>query len=211
MKDFSLEDIAKAFFGFDDPQRTSIASTQIQELDSDAPIDGKEGVGPDHLVRARLQFLAAQTTSLHHQVQFADAKGALLITALGFIAARGGYEPSLSSFAGFFDLVFYLGLAGSFAAVLWAVAPSFPDRAARAMIARRERFSWPGVVGDGRSADDFAAFMRKSAPSQLVVSMARCNAALSVILQRKYLALRCGFISGGVAFSGLALALLLKA
>ena len=199
------------FFGFDDPQNTPIAASKLLDFDDDAPLKSKEGVSADYLFRGRIQFLAAQTTTLHQQVQFADAKGAMLITALGFIAARGGFEPGFASLAAFFDLAFYLGLAGAFAAVLLAVAPRYPNTELRSMIARRERFSWPGVLGGQAGASDFAEFMKESSPSQMVVSMARCNAALSDILRQKYRALRYAFLAGGFALAGLAVGILLRA
>ena len=207
MKEFSLEEIAKTFFGFDDPQRAATKVSQLAHFDGDEPIEKTDGVSPDYIFRGRLQFLAAQTASLHQQVQFSDAKGAMLITALGFIAARGGYRPGFDSITAVFDLVFYLGLAGAFASVLFAVAPRYPSQEARTNIAQRERFSWPGALG-GAEAPDYAAFMNGSSPRQMVASMARCNVALSDILRRKYRALRYGFIFGGAALAGLACGIL---
>lgn len=67
------------------------------DTDADERIEDMQGVSADYLFRGRLQFLAAQTTTLHQQIQFSDAKGAMLMTALGFIAARGGFNPGFGS------------------------------------------------------------------------------------------------------------------
>lgn len=208
MFDISLDEIVKALFGdTDEPKGRRAKIDKLVDVDAALPIESQEGVGVDQLLRARIQYLTAQATTLHQQVQFADAKGAMLITALAFIAARGGYEPSFSTWVGFFDYVFYAGLAGSFAAVLLAVAPRYPNRELRRKLAEKERFSWPGVVG-GKT--DFAEFMRDSSPSQMVVSMARSNAGLSEILRRKFRSLRFGFAFAALSLVGLGLAALLN-
>ncbi|MEM0945235.1 MAG: hypothetical protein AAGI70_14965 [Pseudomonadota bacterium] len=170
-----------------------IRSPLIDALAYDQPIRSAEGMDANHTGRARLQFLAAQATTLITQTQFADAKAAALMTLSGLLAFQGpaGFSAiALSAPYLMVSLGFNLICLG---ASIAAIVPRFPPEQLANAIYRYDRFSWPGITSED-AADGYAAFMRDSEISQLVVSMARANQGAAHVLKRKFAVLRLAFI-----------------
>jgi len=156
-------------------------------------LGGTEGLDPNYVSRIRVQYLLGQNHALVTQMQFADAKAAALMTIMGLIALRGPIDVTAMR------LIDPLGvtMAGlnalCLAACIWALIPRYPARSVRNALAARDRFSWPALTAPDLGPLDYARFMRQAEVSQLVMSLAQSNAAMSRILLRKFTVLRAAF------------------
>lgn len=156
-------------------------------------IASSEGVSLDYIMRARLQFLAAQHTSQITQTQFADAKAATLMTLFGIVAARLAIGwPDLPE-ARMVASALLLMKGAVLICCLLVISPRIPRRGAGEALLRVDRFSWPALASDDVDGDSYAAFMRGSQSSDLISSMARSNVHTARILRWKFRMLRAAF------------------
>jgi hypothetical protein len=174
----------------------------LDEMPLDVDISGSEGLSVNDLSRIRVLVLLGQNQTLVAQTQFADAKAAALMTLMGLLALRGPVDLTAVGTGDPLALGFVIVNALSIAGCIVAIIPRYPPPAVRHQLALTDRFSWPALVSPGYDAEDHAAFMRVSEASELVVSLARSNAAVSRILLRKFQALRAAFL---LALSNVAL------
>ena len=77
---------------------------------------------------------------------------------------------------------------------LWVLAPRLLAPQSRDALYLDNRFSWLALTGNTYDASAHADFMRTSEASQLIISVARANAATSQVLLRKFHRLRLVFI-----------------
>ena len=173
----------------------------IETLKLDQNLASHEGISTDQMTRVRLAYLQGQNATLVQQTQFADAKAGALLAMIGLIATRGpgaAFDPAQVTAEG---LVLVLLHAAGLLACLIVLIPRYVGKEARLRLAAKERFSWPALAayGDGEGGGDgYAEFARTAQVSQLIVSLARANAALAGILHRKFAWLRAAFIIGGL-------------
>ena len=164
----------------------------MDKLDLDLDIGSKEQLSVDQLTRSRLQFALGQNQSIIQQTQFADAKAATLLALTGVLAlaVTGEAVPVAREFvAGLLGLtILVIGIC------LMALLPRVAPRKTVESLHEIDRFSWPALTADGYAADAHAEFLRTSQASQLVMAVARSNAAIAKILARKYLYLRTALI-----------------
>lgn len=177
----------------------------IEELPLDRDVTSREGISIDQAARVRLAFLLGQNNALVAQTQFADAKAGALLAIIGLIATRGpgaAFEPAMATLD---DLIVISLHAAALICCIIVLFPRYAGRPLRAALARKERFSWPALASDLVDEDGYAEFMRGAQVSQLIVSMARSNHALSRILLRKFGWLRWAFAVAVVDFAFIAL------
>lgn len=182
----------------DAPDRNDTGPFEIETLPLDRPIEGHEGLDPNHASRMRMQFLVGQHASLITQTQFADAKAAALMTLMGLVALNGPVQiraqgpHELDALAIFVLMIAAIGLA------IYAIIPRFPDAGLCRLINRRDRFSWPALVSQDYDPLAHAAFMRTAEASQLIMSVAQSNGAIARVLHRKFRYLRLAFLLGAI-------------
>ena len=166
----------------------------IEHLIYDQDIASREGVSLDYMARVRIAFLLGQNQSMIAQTQFADAKAGALLAFIGLVATRGpGAVVEISAITP--ALVIQIALHGlALICAIIVLYPRYANHNLRRQMMLQDRFSWPALAGVGCTADDFAGFMRGAQLSQLVVSVARSNHALSAILLRKFTWLRAAFV-----------------
>ncbi len=165
----------------------------LEGMPLDADIGSKEQLSVDQLTRSRLEFALSQNAAIIHQTQFADAKAATLLAltgllALSIIEGRLADAPVAILGAHFALALLIVGIC------IFVLLPRMAPARDVAQMHRSDRFSWPVLTVDDYSAEQHASFLRTSQASQLVVSVARSNVAVSQILARKYLLLRVALI-----------------
>ncbi|MEO1331173.1 MAG: Pycsar system effector family protein [Pseudomonadota bacterium] len=174
-------------------------SRALEALDLEQPIVTREGMTVDDLVRAKMHYLVAQDRSLVQQIQLSDAKAATVLTLMGLLTVNSDSVPLGTGPAATLSLLFLALMGGCLACALWAVIPRYPPGSVRDALSARDRYSWPGLASDALEIDDYAEFMRTSQASQMILSVARSNAAVSRILLKKFRALRLSFQFAGAA------------
>ncbi|MFN3262529.1 MAG: hypothetical protein ACE37J_18440 [Pikeienuella sp.] len=183
---------------------------EIDSLPLDRNLASQEGISTDQMTRVRLAYLQGQNATLVQQTQFADAKAGALLAMIGLIATRGpgaAFDPTQVTAEG---LALVLLHASGLLACLIVLIPRYVGKEARLRLAARERYSWPALASyDG--SDGYADFARTAQVSQLVVSLARANAALAGILHRKFAWLRAAFLIAGLDLAFIAGAAALSA
>lgn len=164
----------------------------LDALSLDVDIGSREQVSRDQAARIRIQFLCEQCAILARQTHFADTKAAALLALAGVVGARVTMEAeaiTLTALEG--------GMLALTAAVLLlcllVLMPRYPGARLQAAIADRERFSWVSLSAPGQGPDAYAEFARSAEISQIIVSIARTNAAMAQVLHRKFRRLRLAF------------------
>jgi hypothetical protein len=163
----------------------------LEDMAFDGNVESLEKMSVDQLFRSRLQYALAQNASIFAQTQFADAKAGTLLAMIGLLTAHvagGGVAADTLTVRGLLALNSLVILT-----CVGVLAPRFGKADARARMARLDRFSWPSLTGADYTAEDHAQFLRKAQASQLVLSVARSNAAVAQILFAKYRLLRVAF------------------
>ncbi|MEO0360075.1 MAG: hypothetical protein AAF322_03155, partial [Pseudomonadota bacterium] len=170
-------------------------SQSIEDVPLDDDISSHEGVSLDHTARSRIAFLLGQNKSMVAQTQFADAKAGALLAVVGVIATGGLAEAG--AFDASLSVVFVLH-AVTLSLCFLVLFPRYASHGLRSRMVTEERYSWPALAADDYDADRYADYMRHAEVSQLVVSIARSNHALSRILLRKFAMLRAAFAAGAL-------------
>lgn len=174
--------------------RAADGSPLLEDLPLDRDIGSREQVSIDYAARIRFQFLAEQCATLVRQTQFADAKASAVLALVGLVGARVAID--LEGMAlGPVEIALFAMKAAVLSLALLVLIPRYPDAAGRRAQWERERFSWAALTAPGYGPDAYAEFARTAQISQMVVSMARANAAVSRILLRKFRYLRAGFFA----------------
>jgi hypothetical protein len=169
-----------------------MSGTQLDQIQLVENIGSLEGVSVDQLTRARLQFALGQNHTLMTQTQFADAKAATLLTLIGLLSAYvsgGGMDATTPS-----RIVLLALNAVVIALCLMTLTPRVPGKALRGGLSDKDRYSWPALASKLYGGDEHADFLRTAQASQLVMSVARSNGAIAVILLRKYTLLQIAFV-----------------
>ncbi|MEM7525710.1 MAG: hypothetical protein AAF360_18525 [Pseudomonadota bacterium] len=166
---------------------------RIEDVSLSDDIASREGMSLDHIARSRISFLIGQNNAMVAQTQFADAKAGALLAFVGLIATRGPDAAASAGVTAAGAAQFALHVAALILCI-YVLYPRYATLDQRRMMVEEERFSWPALAADGYEADTFADFMHHAQISQLVVSIARSNHALSRILLRKYAGLRAAFV-----------------
>lgn len=161
---------------------------------------GNEGLDANYVSRIRLQYLIGQNATLLGQMQFADAKAAALLTLVGLLSIRGPVDFSTVTAGDFLALASAAFSGLCVLGCVMAIIPRYPPPSIRRAMRVRDRFSWPALASADYDPVDYAMFMRTAEVSQLVMSMAQSNAAVSRILLRKFQLLRLAFMMGIGAF-----------
>lgn len=169
------------------------APSGIDALALDVDIASREGVTLDYASSFRIAYLTAQSAALVRQTQFADAKATAVLAFAGLIAARvvGSFDLNMLSVA---ELAMLALKALILFFCLMVLTPRYPGGPLRDAQHRRERYSWVALSAPACDADDYAGFVRSAEVSQLVLSMARANHAVSRVLLRKFRFLRAAFL-----------------
>lgn len=166
---------------------------ELESMPLNMDIGSAEKLSVDQMTRSRLEFAISQNASIIQQTQFADAKAATLLAltgllALGILEGRIANAPVLILGAHFALALLVVGIC------MFALMPRMAPARDTARMHRTDRFSWLVLTVPDYSGDEHASFLRTSQASQLVVSVARSNVAVSQILARKYLLLRIALI-----------------
>jgi len=168
------------------------ALRKLNEIDLDLDLAGTEGLDANYISRARTQYLYAQHQAMVTQTQFADAKGAALLTLIGLIAFRGP-QFEMGAHATPLVAIYYIAIALSILFAFAAVFPRYPGKSVRSAMAQCDRWSWPALSDDSLSPDEFSRFMQTSEVSQLVHSVSLSNSHIASILFKKFRMLRMAF------------------
>ncbi|MEM9378026.1 MAG: Pycsar system effector family protein [Pseudomonadota bacterium] len=181
-------------------------SKDLDDLDLELDIGSSEGLSVDQMTRSRLQFLLGQNAYIIGQMQFADAKAGTLLAIVGVLAiivAERQTETNVWFFAAFILIAVCV-----VAICLMALLPRVPKKNHAIDLRKTDLFSWPALSSHGLEATDFAATMRTSNASLLVMSIATSNVSLARILRRKYGLLRSALVLALVNLVVLGLTLL---
>ncbi|MEL6286968.1 MAG: Pycsar system effector family protein [Pseudomonadota bacterium] len=166
--------------------------SHLDALPFDQDIGSKEQMSVDQLTRSRLQFALGQNAAIVQQTQFADAKAATLLALTG-VLAYGLTADAVSFPAPVLGGLFVLTCA-VIGLCLVTLTPRVPSGNGNALY-RTDRFSWPALTDTAYDADTHATFLRTAQASQLVMAVARSNAAIAKVLARKYAILRIAMLA----------------
>lgn len=171
---------------------------KIDEVTLDVDIGSREGISLNYVTRDRMAFALGQNQTMITQTQFADAKAGAMLAFLGLIATRGpGAVMEVTSGAASPEVILQLLLhAAALICCLIVLFPRYASLDARRSLYEYDRFSWTALTGKGHSPEDFSDFMRTAEISQLVMSVARSNHTLAMILLSKFSWLRWAFAFG---------------
>jgi len=177
----------------------------LQPDSLDVDIGSKEGLSVDQMTRSRLQFLLGQNTNIVRQTQMADAKAGTLLAIVGvltlIVADRQlGVHPQVMALHFAVTLVIV-------ATCLLALFPRVPGARDLQDAARTDFFSWPVLGADEVEPERFAALMRTSNASQLVMWTATSNVRIARVLRRKYRYLRLALLVAFIDLVALVLVL----
>lgn len=176
----------------------NVEGFDIENADPDLTLKGAEGLDVNHASRLKMQFLAAQHTSMVTQVQFSDAKAAALMTVMGLIAMNGPVRITTTRPDDLLATAVFVVMIAAVAVAIAVLIPRYPNGGLSQQIKRRERFSWPALAAQGYEPLAHADFVRRAEASQLIMSIAQTNGALARLLHRKFRLLRVAFILGAI-------------
>ncbi|MEM7187997.1 MAG: hypothetical protein AAF439_00165 [Pseudomonadota bacterium] len=154
-----------------------------------------EAVGDSDDVRARIDYLAAQTQAITTQTQFADAKAAALMTVMSLIALRSPFSEA-ASLTNPLDLATYGMIVVSILLCLWSIIPRFPRQEVSEMILAGDKYSWIGISLGAWTPEAHYEHARKGDLDGLVKDMATSNVGSARVLRKKFKAVRWGFLAG---------------
>lgn len=149
-------------------------------------------------VRARINFLDAQNTTIMTQTQFADAKAAALMTVMSLIALRSPFSQA-ATLSDPLDLATYGLIVVSILLCFWAIVPRYPSRKTCADVLAKDKFSWIAISSAPWSADEHERFARNGELQELIIGLARSSVGSARVLREKFLALRWAFLTGFLA------------
>ncbi|MEM1162234.1 MAG: hypothetical protein AAGJ28_14960, partial [Pseudomonadota bacterium] len=159
------------------PQLAPVAEN-LTGLPDDCVVGRHEGVSPDEVAKLRLWHLQAQSQNIMRQTVLADTKAATLLALIGLVATKVAIEVSAVSF-GPLELALFANKATVLCLCLHVIMPRFPRRADWERIRQFEHYSWTGLANPTNPDDDYGAFAREAAPSQMFTSIARANQGAS--------------------------------
>ncbi|MEM6663467.1 MAG: hypothetical protein AAF666_14955 [Pseudomonadota bacterium] len=146
-------------------------------------------------IRARIDYLAAQTQAITTQTQFADAKAAALMTVMGLIALRSPFSER-ASLTSPLDLATYGMIVVSILLCLWSIIPRFPRKDVCEKILAGDKYSWLGISMGSWTPEQHFEHAHSGDLSALVRDMATSNVGSARVLRKKFMAVRWGFLAG---------------
>lgn len=146
-------------------------------------------------IRARINFLSAQNTTIMTQTQFADAKAAALMTVMSLIALRSPFSQA-ATLTDPLDLATYGLIVASILLCFWAIVPRYPTRKVCEGILTTDKFSWIAISSGRWTAEDHQSFAKDGDLRDLIISLAHSSIGSAKVLREKFLALRWAFVSG---------------
>ncbi len=171
---------------------------RLTDVKLDKDLAGSEGLDANNISRVRIQYLIAQHQTSVQQIQFADAKAAVVMTLIGLLALRGPIELNSAQLSPL-EIVFGLISAAAVFCSIAAVFPRYPSRSVSKNISEFETWSWPALSCIGTDPEAFAEYMQTSEVSQLVHSISYSNVTIARVLRRKFMYLRLAFFASGVS------------
>ncbi|MEM8651414.1 MAG: hypothetical protein AAGF54_12850 [Pseudomonadota bacterium] len=176
---------------------------KIGDIPLDLPLGGSEELDPNYISRIRSQYLFAQSQMLMTQMQFADAKAAVMVTLVGVVTFRGPINVQQVTMNDLGAVAFMLCVFLSALLCIIAVIPRYPSADACAHMAESDRWSWPALTASTLTPQDYAEYMHTSEASQLIRFIAVSNGLVAKILLWKFRLLRAGFLFGLLALVAL--------
>ncbi len=170
----------------------------LKDVELHKDLAGSEGLDANNISRVRIQYLIAQHQTSIQQVQFADAKAAVIMTMIGFLALRGPIDLSNSQMGGV-SIAFGIMCAVAVFCSISAVFPRYPSLSVSKKISEFETWSWPALSCLGTDPDNYAEYMQTSEVSQLVHSISSSNVVIARVLRRKFMYLRLSFFASGIS------------